>query len=173
MPRDPRRRWTPEEDDKLKHFKTEYPNLPWGDVIKLANLQDRDEKSCWERWNNHLKSDFNKEKFSPQEDERIIYLRRHDVGWASMAENYLRGRAPNAIKNRWNNYLKKRHATTSDPVREDLEARVDEALTTKVDPESPDEETSNHSVASTSDSDDLIPNLHPNALCSIEDTFTI
>ena len=34
--------------------------------------------------------------------------------WASMAKNDLRGRAPNAIKNRWNNHLKKRHAIISD-----------------------------------------------------------
>ena len=77
--RQKKRPWTPEEDNKLKHFKTEYPNLPWGEIIELAKLE-RDVKSCSERWNNHLKSDFNKEKFSPQEDERIIYLRRHDVG---------------------------------------------------------------------------------------------
>ena len=93
-----------------------------------------------------------------------------------MAEFLLRGRSKNDIKNYWNNHLKKkkRHETISDSVREeDLKSWVAEALTTKVDPESPDEETSNHSVASTSDSDDLFPNLHPNALRSIEDTFTI
>ena len=70
-----RRLWTREEDDELKHFKTEYPNLPWGEIIKLANLQDRDEKSCSHRWNNYLRPDINKGEFFPQEDELIIHLK--------------------------------------------------------------------------------------------------
>ena len=70
-----RRLWTREEDDELKHFKTEYPNLRWGEIIKLAKLQDRDEKSCSHRWNNYLRPDINKGEFFPQEDELIIHLK--------------------------------------------------------------------------------------------------
>ena len=70
-----RRLWIREEDDELKHFKTEYPNLPWGEIKKLANLQDRDEKSCSHRWNNYLRPDINKGEFFPQEDELIIHLK--------------------------------------------------------------------------------------------------
>ncbi|KAJ9678456.1 hypothetical protein PVL29_020598 [Vitis rotundifolia] len=172
--RQKKRRWTPEEDNKLKHFKTEYPNLPWGEIIELAKL-DRDGKSCSERWNNHLKSDFNKEKFSPQEDECIIYLRRHDVGWASMV-TFFPGRSYNDVKNR-GYQLKKRHAPISDSVRDDLQALMADlaSLITNVDPNaiSSDDQTSDHSIrgddleASTSGSADLIPNHGPNATRSI------
>ncbi|KAL6347127.1 hypothetical protein AAG906_012708 [Vitis piasezkii] len=102
----------------LKHFKTEYPNLPWGEIIKLANLQDRDEKSCSHRWNNYLRPDINKGEFFPQEDELIIHLKSLGVSWASMVKHpLLERRSPNAIKNRWYNHLKKRSATISDPRR--------------------------------------------------------
>ncbi|KAL6320071.1 hypothetical protein AAG906_004469 [Vitis piasezkii] len=65
-----RRLWTREEDDELKHFKTEYPKLPWEEIIKLANL-----------WNNYLRPDINKGEFSPQEDELIIHLKSLGNRW--------------------------------------------------------------------------------------------
>ena len=117
--------------------------------------------------------------------------------WASMAKNDLRGRAPNAIKNRWNNHLKKRHAIISDLRRhllyleehlmddeasdhsvrgDDLEALMVEiaSLIPNIDPN----QTSDHSVreddpeAWTSSPTDLSPNHHPNAIRSIMDTYT-
>ncbi|KAJ9678472.1 hypothetical protein PVL29_020614 [Vitis rotundifolia] len=113
-----RRRWTREEDDALKYFKTEYPNLPWGKIIEQAKLQDRDEKSCSRRWNDHLRPDINKSEFSPQEDELIIHLKSLGVSWASMRKEHLLERRPSSdIKNRWHNHLKKRTVTVSDPRR--------------------------------------------------------
>ena len=117
--------------------------------------------------------------------------------WASMAKNDLRGRAANAIKNRWNHRLKKRHATISDLRRyllyleehlmddeasdhsvrgDDLEALMVEiaSLIPNIDPN----QTSDHSVreddpeAWTSSPTDLSPNHHPNAIRSIMDTYT-
>ena len=77
MARPPKTRWlwTREEDYKLQRCKEEHPNEPWGEIIKRANLQDRDEKSCSHRWNNYLKFDFNDGEFSQQEDELIINLK--------------------------------------------------------------------------------------------------
>ena len=107
--------------------------------------------------------------------------------WASMAKNDLRGRAPNAIKNRWNNHLKKRHAIISDLRRHllyleehlmddkasdysvrggDLKALMAEfaSLIPNVDPN----ETSDHSIrgddleALMAKFASLIPNVDPN-----------
>ncbi|KAJ9678452.1 hypothetical protein PVL29_020594 [Vitis rotundifolia] len=173
--RQKKRPWTPEEDDKLKQFKTEDPNLPWGEIIQRAKLE-RGVKSCSQRYNNHLKVDFNKEKFSPQEDELIICLRCLDASWASIVK-FFPGRSYNDVKNR-GYQLKKKHAPISDCVpRDDLEAMTAQfaSLITNADPNaiSWDDETSDHSIrgdgleASTSGSDDLIPNNDPNAIRSI------
>ena len=107
--------------------------------------------------------------------------------WASMEKNDLRGRAPNAIKNRWNNHLKKRHAIISDLRRHllyleehlmddkasdysvrggDLKALMAEfaSLIPNVDPN----ETSDHSIrgddleALMAKFASLIPNVDPN-----------
>ncbi|KAL6320214.1 hypothetical protein AAG906_004723 [Vitis piasezkii] len=105
------------EDDELKHFKTEYPKLPWEEIIKLANLQDRDERVV-HRWNNYLRPDINKGEFSPQEDELIIHLK--------------------SLGNRWYNHLKKRPATINDP-RRPLPYHVQHLLM--------DDQTSDHSFS--------------------------
>eukprot|EP00261_Vitis_vinifera_P040211 XP_019081454.1 PREDICTED: trichome differentiation protein GL1-like [Vitis vinifera] len=103
-----RRLWTPEEDDRLIEFKRNYPDRPWPGTADLAGL-DRRDKSCWERWYNHLKPGVNKENFSEEEDDIIIRIQRteHRNEWAYMAKEYLQGRTANAIKNRWNNHLEK------------------------------------------------------------------
>ncbi|RVW68857.1 transcription factor MYB29 [Vitis vinifera] len=111
-PRPKRRVWTQEEDKKLKHLKTEYPNLSWRKIVQLGKL-DRDEKSCSHRWRNYLHPDINKGEFSQEEDELIIFLKGADVRWASMPK-YVPRRSANAIKNRWNNHLKKKNATIDD-----------------------------------------------------------
>ena len=79
-----------------------------------------------------------------------------------MEKNCLHGRAANAIKNRWNNHLKK---TPKGIMILRLIGPMDD-------------KTSDHSVreddleASTSGYADLIHNHDPNALHSIRETFT-
>ncbi|KAL6320189.1 hypothetical protein AAG906_004698 [Vitis piasezkii] len=199
MPRTQQKKslWTPDEDNKLKEFRRKYPNLSWPAIAKQAEL-NRTGKSCWERWENNLNPDINKDEFSREEDDIIIQqMSLPQNSWASMAKNDLRGRAANAIKNRWNHRLKKRHATISDLRRyllyleehlmddeasdhsvrgDDLEALMAEiaSLIPNVDPN----QTSDHSVreddpeAWTSSPTDLSPNHHPNAIRSIMDTYT-
>ncbi|WKA06173.1 hypothetical protein VitviT2T_024088 [Vitis vinifera] len=140
-PQEQRRLWTPEEDDRLIEFKRNYPYRPWPGTADLAGL-DRSDKSCWERWKNHLKSGVNKENFSEEEDDIIIRIQRteHRNEWAFMAKEYLQGRTANAIKNRWNNHLEKMLTNISDVGRylltddetSDHSAREDEDDVTSV-----------------------------------------
>ncbi|KAJ9678453.1 hypothetical protein PVL29_020595 [Vitis rotundifolia] len=113
-PRQKRRLWTEEEDNKLKDLKTKYPDLSWRKIAQLGKL-DRDEKSCSHRWKNYLHPDINKGEFSQEEDELIIFLKGLGVRWASMPK-YLPRRSANAVKNRWNNHLRKKDPTIDDPV---------------------------------------------------------
>ncbi|KAL6320042.1 hypothetical protein AAG906_004436 [Vitis piasezkii] len=156
--------WTPEEDDKLKEFRHKYPNLSWPAIAKQAKL-NRTGKSCWERWENNLNPDINKDEFSREEDDIIIQQ-------MSLPQN--------------------RHATISDLRRHllyleehlmddeasdhsvrggDLEALMAEfaSLIPNVDPN----ETSDHSVrgddleALMAEFASLIPNVDPSAISSI------
>ena len=72
-PQEQRRPWTSEEVNKLIEFKLKYPDQSWPGTAQLAGL-DRTDKSCWERWNNHLKPGVNKENFSQEEDDTIIRI---------------------------------------------------------------------------------------------------
>jgi len=64
-------------------------------------------KQCRERWYNHLSPEVRKDPWTEDED-KIIIDNHNKLGskWTTIS-NLLRGRTPNAIKNRWNSTLKR------------------------------------------------------------------
>nr|AAU13905.1 MYB transcription factor MYBML3 [Antirrhinum majus] len=108
--------WTPEEDQKLLACIQEHGHGNWRALPAKAGLE-RCGKSCRLRWNNYLRPDIKRGKFSSQEEQTIIQL--HALlgnRWSAIA-THLSRRTDNEIKNYWNTHIKKKLAKMGiDPV---------------------------------------------------------
>ncbi|KAK7360895.1 hypothetical protein VNO77_02912 [Canavalia gladiata] len=99
--------WTPEEDEKLLNYISKHGRGTWRTLPKHAGL-NRCGKSCRLRWENYLRPDIKRGKFTEEEDRLIINL--HSVvgnKWSKIA-SHLPGRTDNEIKNYWNTNLRKK-----------------------------------------------------------------
>lgn len=122
----PRKKWTKEDDDALLEVLKDYTvdpdtkGFPWSSVAeKLMDemaLQQTDKvwlhrlsKQCRDRYLNHLKGCISKDDWSEEELRAIVYaagMLGHK--WTQISRVVFEGiRAANSIKNVWNSRLKK------------------------------------------------------------------
>ena len=102
-------KWSAEEDQKLVDLVAKYYGHPkkWSQVAN--ELPGRIRKQCRERWYNHLDPTISKAPWSEDEDRFILTCFRDGTGgqWSKMSQQMV-GRPDNAIKNHWNNGMKRK-----------------------------------------------------------------
>jgi hypothetical protein len=102
-------KWTSEEDEQLRQNVELHGLGNWSLIAQ--GLPGRNGKQCRERWMNQLCPALNKDNWAPQEDAVLVQQQRiYGNVWSRIAQ-FLPGRSPNAVKNRWS-WLS-RHAISS------------------------------------------------------------
>lgn len=102
-------KWTPDEDTLLRNLVKKEGTNNWSLIAE--SIPGRTGKQCRERWLNQLRPDLTKNNWTPHEDSILIHQQRiYGNMWTKIAQ-FLPGRSPNNVKNRWS-YIS-RHQTSS------------------------------------------------------------
>lgn len=98
-------KWSPEEDKLLISAAKCLGTKKWSAISAI--VKTRTGKQCRERWLAHLSPQLNKKEWETSEDALLLELHKcYGNKWAQIAQ-FIPGRAPSAIKNRWNRILRR------------------------------------------------------------------
>ena len=94
------RKFSHEEDQKLKDLVKQYGEHAWEEIALLMN--GRNTRQCKDRWVYYLSPRVSNEPWTDEEDEKLIRLTKQLNGkWVQIAKRF-KGRNDTQIKNRWN-----------------------------------------------------------------------
>ncbi|OHT17160.1 hypothetical protein TRFO_41271 [Tritrichomonas foetus] len=100
-----RKRFTPEEDERLRALCNNSEAKNWEEVAR--HMPGRTARQCRDRYNVSLKNFVEKKPWTKEEDEAIVE-KYHQIGpkWVTIA-SFLVGRSGNNVKNRWHKHINK------------------------------------------------------------------
>jgi hypothetical protein len=116
----PRRKFSAEEDDKLRMLVHQMGNQRWESVAQ--RMPGRTARQCRDRYKNYLLSSLVITPWSPEEDA-LLRRKYAELGpkWVEISR-WFRGRSGNDVKNRWNRHISK---TTAKCVLPSLKGMTD------------------------------------------------
>lgn len=102
-----RRRFTNEDDDRLKKIVQELGVHDWEAIAQ--RFKGRSARQCRDRYSNYLYKDIVNRAWTEEEDSIIIRM-HEEIGshWMQISE-YLQGRSGNQVKNRWYKHIVKQN----------------------------------------------------------------
>ena len=105
---EPRRKFTPEEDELLKNLVQSYVGkVKWSQIAKL--IPNRNAKQCRDRYNSYLCPGLTNKEWTHEEDQLLIQkLIQFGTHWKQISA-YFPDRGSNNIKNRWYKFLSKKY----------------------------------------------------------------
>ena len=100
-----RKKFSPEEDKKLKKLVETMNTYKWDDIAKY--MPGRNGRQCRDRYKNYLSSSYFNGQWTVEEDS-ILRNKYFELGpqWSRLTQ-FFNNRSCNAIKNRWNYYVSK------------------------------------------------------------------
>jgi hypothetical protein len=101
-----RRKFSREEDDKIRNFVLQYGDREWDSIGKV--LPGRTPRQCRHRYNNYL-ADTHQYLAWTDAEEDLILEKFREIGpkWVQIS-SCLPGRTGNDVKNRWHKHIVKR-----------------------------------------------------------------
>ena len=99
------RKWTPEEDDRLRSAFLEVEGRRWGLIAKIVG--SRTPIQCLHRWSLHLRPGITRGAWSTEEDAKVVeWVNSHGpVKWVKCAEQLEGVRSGKQCRERWINSL--------------------------------------------------------------------
>eukprot|EP01039_Chlorochromonas_danica_P006754 gene6752-7464_t len=93
------RKWTPEEDERLRKIVYEHGESNWEAISK--QMGDRTVYQCYRRWHEGFNPNIKKGSWTVEEDQRLTELvSEHGMKWAVIAKT-MEGRTSNQCRQRW------------------------------------------------------------------------
>ena len=106
------KKFSPEEDVRLKKLVNEYGESAWEEIA--YQMKGRNPRQVHDRWVYYLSPKVSNAPWTDEDDEKLIQLTKELNGkWVQIARRF-KGRNDTQIKNRWN-ILKKRMALPDFP----------------------------------------------------------
>jgi hypothetical protein len=120
-----RRRFSKEEDEKLRRLIRHYGTHDWTTVCRW--MGDRTARQCRHRYKNYLMEDHQRLAWTLAE-EQLVIAKHREFGpkWVQIA-TFLPGRSGNDVKNRWHKHITKCYSLDELAVRDPSQRQGDSA----------------------------------------------
>ena len=123
--RSQRRKFTPEEDERLCKIVEKYGAQKWDSIAK--EMPGRTGRQCRDRYKNYLIPGFFNGQWSTEEDLLLREkFKEYGSQWSKMMK-FFNKRSANALKNRWNYFVSRQDLGKNEDIKTEMEPKTEES----------------------------------------------